>query len=186
MKNDVQNSYRLTPFSWDSQYIDEMYKCFCNMFFISAILNASALVESILFWEYVRVTPEQRKVGANLPDRVTLSKLVHDLRGVVEEPIKELVDGDETEVSNGKPRFIDIRNKFAHGALFTAAISPSSYLPRSDVAGKYGVVEEEYFSAPIGGYENIAYIQVFKSLKFVKKYIEYIEKKYPPKPSAVF
>ena len=73
-----------------------------------------------------------------------------------------------------------IRNKFALGALFSPALFPSAYLPRSDIAKKYDIIEEDYFDEPADEwrFENLAFIQIIKSFHFVQKYNHYVREHY--------
>jgi len=181
MKNDLPTEYPLTPYNWDPFYREEAYGSFCNQFFISTILNASALVESMLYFEYIRKTYKYQEAGASLPDRVSLGTLYKCLKNEIKDPINELIDEDETDITNPNDlKFIKYRNTFSHGALIIVTKFPSAYLPRSDVAAKYGIVDEEYFVNPIDKwiFENLAFIQIVKSFKFVKKYIKYIKENY--------
>jgi hypothetical protein len=179
-KAELVTNIRLTPYLWHFLYIEEAYGSFHNQFFVSSILNASALVESLLYWEYIRKNPKYQQAGQTLPENVTLGTLFRELEPICK-ALTVLRDRDETNSNSRDLRFIKIRNKFAHGDLTTFIPFPSEYLPRSDELDKYGISLEEYINPPQNkrNFENVAYYQLTKSFNFVEKFIQYIKESYP-------
>ena len=167
---------RQTPFYWHFLYAEEAVKSFNQGYNISCILTASALVECLLFWEYKRKNPNSMKAGAPLKEKGdSLWKYLQYLakRGV---PINDLLFKHEDKLENPSDvRFVETRNLFAHGDLLQVVRMPPICYPTSDEASDYGILDEEYFeSHPKSGFENIAYIQLSKGLKFAITFTNYL------------
>lgn len=181
-----ESKYYLTPIRWDVFYLDETYRAFSSEHFISSILTASALVEGILYWEHIRTKPKYNQARTLLPQRTSMSFLITNVVYFLKDPLKAIMDIDESFAM--KPnilRFIQIRNKFAHGDLLNFIQTPALFWGGSDIAEKYGVSLEEYMKPTTyeRGFENTAFMQITKSYNFVEKFIEYARDKYDKKRS---
>jgi hypothetical protein len=179
-----ESKYNLTPIRWDVYYLDETYQAFSSEHFISSILTASALVEGILYWEHIRTEPKYKQAGTPLPQRTSMSKLFSKVRSFLKEPLKEIMDPDESfDMKPNILRFMQIRNKFAHGDLLQFIQTPALFFGTSDVAEKYGISLEEYMNSSNykRGFENTAFMQITKSYNFVEKFNEYARDKYGKK-----
>ena len=179
-KMDETKASRQTPLFWHFLYAEETVKSFNQGYNISCILTASALVECILFWEYKRRNPNSMKAGAPLKERGdSMWKYIQYLskRGV---PINDLLFKHEKKLENPSDvKFVETRNLFAHGDILQVVRMPPLCYPISDEASDYGIQDEEYFNLhPKSGFENIAYIQISKALKFANTFTNYLGSKY--------
>lgn len=163
---------RLTPSFWHLMYLEEAVGSFINDFFISSIVASSALVECSLFLEFIRVNKKYQKAGTVLPSNISLGVLF-DYFKASKVPLECLLDNLEELEKPSEIKYVQIRNKFTHGDMWRAVSNPSLYLPISDEAQQYGINIEEYLS-PEGGkwvFENISYIQLNKSLRFMNQFV---------------
>ena len=172
---------RQTPFYWHFLYAEEAVKSFYEGTNISCILTASALIECLLFWEYKRQNPNSMRAGAPLKEKGdSMWKYLQYLakRGF---PIDDLRFKDEKKLEYPSDiKFVETRGHFAHGDLLYAVRTPALYYPRSDEASDYGILEDEYHDKhPKAGFENIAYIQLVKALKFAITFTNYLGSNYP-------
>jgi hypothetical protein len=138
------------------------------------------MVECSLFLEFIRVNKKYQKAGTVLPSNITLGVLIDYFKDS-EVPLEYLLYDLETLDKPSEIKYVEIRNKFTHGDMWRAISTPSHYLSHSVEAEKYGIPIEEYFS-PKGGkwtFENISYIQLLKSLRFMIRFVEYLKEKYP-------
>ena len=177
MKMDETKLSRQTPLFWHFLYAEEAVKSFNQGYNISCILTASALVECILFWEYKRKNPNSMKAGTPLKERGdSLWKFLTYLAkcGV---PINDLLFKHENKFEKPSDvKFVETRNLFAHGSILEVVRIPASCYPISgEEASDYGITDEERFNLhPKYGFENIAYIQLSKALKFVITFTNYL------------
>jgi hypothetical protein len=158
-----QHKMLITPSFWSEFYFSEAVDCFENELFFSSVLVASALVESCLYWEWVRrkqphflpkITPSLSKLFRYFYDSDIPVHLLVDK----EEPIEYYIKDKEI----GKIRFIEVRNKFAHGDIRNI----NTFMPLSQTAvDEYGID----IGSPL---ESVAYIQVLKAFRFIIEFLK--------------
>lgn len=175
-----QPRLRLTPTYWHIQYLKEAIESFKNKQFIASIVLSSALVETCLYWEYIRTDPKYQKAGTVLPSKLSLSDLViiHEKTAV---PLKILLDEGESFKKPSETHYIQTRNKFAHANVNHILDNPSILLPNTESEwDKFGIDKEEYLNAYIHGrgLENLAYVHLIKTLEFLKQFENYIKEKH--------
>lgn len=175
-KMDETKASRQTPLYWHLLYVEEAVKSFNQGYNVSCILTASAFVECILFWEYKRRNPNSAKAGTPLKESGdSLWKFLTFLakRGV---PINDLLFKHENKFDKPSDvKFVETRNLFAHGSILEVVRIPAICYPITDEASDYGIIDEEYYNLhPKSGFENIAYIQLSKALKFAITFTNYL------------
>jgi hypothetical protein len=180
----------LTPWDYWRVYLEEAVYCYHEQRNVACILTSSATVETLLFWEYLRmnsgsITSKLRepKKGAEAVSFRTLAwnekvgslvSLFDKLRNT-KIPLKLLLDDHEIENFNkmvtieNKARkkiinglnYVSTRNKFAHGSIF-------------DVVGQVMVnrflrtgMTFEALGLTSSDLEILAYRQLTKSLRFM-------------------
>ena len=167
---------RQTPTFWHFLYAEEAVQNFNQGNNISCILTSSAFVECVLFWEYLRKNPKRMEAGKLIrQSRDSLSLYLQNLenKGV---PVKALLFKHETNFEKPKEvSFVNTRNIFAHGDIHAETRTPQLCYPISDEALDYGITEEEYWDFHLKrGFENIAFIQLTKALKFAVEFTNYL------------
>ena len=167
---------RQTPFNWHFLYAEEAVKSFYERTNISCILTASALVECLLFWEYIRRNPNSMKAGTTLNESKSSMWTYLQYLAKRDLPIDDLRFKDEKKLEHPSDvKFVETRGHFAHGDLLYAVRTPALYYPRSDEASDYGILDDEYHDKHLNaGFENIAFIQLSKALKFAITFTNYI------------
>lgn len=181
---------RLTPFSYNIKYRNEAIKCFCEHLPISCIVVSSTLVEACLKWERFRRKPlKERKVikldefGRGYTLGALFSKFIDS-----DVPLEKLLDADEDiellrrmkekerGAKIGKLRYVMIRNKYAHGDLFYQVPLPCSLISGHEQDwGEYGIDYNEWVEAT---FETVAYVHLFKTLRFMKAFANLLIQKY--------
>jgi hypothetical protein len=177
----------LTLFDLHIPYMNEAVECFHKKLPISCIVVSSALIEICLCWEHWRRKPEEQR--KNIPSdefiHCTLTPLIKEF-GISDIPLDKLLDFDEKEklgkLENKEKRtylgnsirYVLTRNKFAHGDLLHHI--PLCLL----ISGHekdwldYGINDDEWSNATL---ETVAYVQLLKTLRFIKAFTGYLIEK---------
>lgn len=173
---------RLTPFNWDVQYRYEALECFHQHLRISCIVVSSALVETCLKWEHFRRKPKEEKKEIRFDEfnRDTLSSLFKEFEDS-DVPLGMLLDTEDIEnLRNGEKKigqvkYILTRNKFAHGDVFYQIIAPCALISGYELDWlDYGIDYNGWFNADL---ETVAYVHLFKTLRFMKAFTDLMRKK---------
>lgn len=176
----------LTPFEFHESYLDEAIKCFKNYMPIACIVVSSAVVEACLCWEQWR-RRKKKTFPIETFSGFSLNSLINELRNT-DIPFQSLMDADEDfekirkipdnkkrkyEVANIK--YVKTRNKFVHGDLFYQEILLQKLLPSSqNELSDYGI-NAEYQQHGSQGLRALAFVQLSKTLNFIKAFTEWIK-----------
>jgi hypothetical protein len=174
--------WHLTLFNAHVPYVNEAVECFHEQLFISCIVVSSALVEICLCWEHWSQKPEEERKNIQEDEfrNVNLGNLFRKFANS-NIPIDKLLDFDEREqltktgkVDTKSTRFIMARNKFAHGSLVNLISLYTLISGHEKDWLDYGIDDEEWITASL---ETVAYVQLLKTLRFIKAFTDYLIEK---------
>lgn len=179
--------FHLTLYNWHIPYLNEAVECFHKRLPISCILVSSTLVEMCLCWEHWGQKSEEKR------KHIKINEFKHDTLGALffksvdsGIPLDKLLDFDEKEElekleNKEKPsyltsvRYVLTRNKFTHGDL-THHVVLATLLSGDDKDwADYGIDDyDEWLNASL---ETVAYVQLLKTLRFMKAFTDSLLKK---------
>jgi len=194
----LSNALGLTQFKWDTIYRNEAIQCFRRHLPISCIAVSSALVETCLLLEHIkRYKPIKKGNEKNsFGNKDQLCSLFTEFL-ISDVPLERLLDSDEDieELQNkvkeiSQVKYILTKNIFTHGNVLYPATQVSPLTPLNENKFDLGDLiypstlfstllpfnRRELLAYGIKGdeplLETVAYIHLFKTIRFMKSFTE--------------
>jgi hypothetical protein len=193
----LSSALGLTQFKWDTIYRNEAIQCFRRHLPISCITVSSALVETCLLFEHIKKEKHNKKGSENsFGNRDQLCSLFMEFL-ISDVPLERLLDSDENieELQNkvkevSQVKYILTKNIFNHGNILYPATHVSPLTPLNENKFDPGDLiypstlfstllpfnRQELLAYGVKGdeplLETVAYIHLFKTLRFMKSFTE--------------
>jgi hypothetical protein len=174
-------THTLTMGRYHLEVLDETISLFKAGYRFMPVVGASAVVESCLLTEK-RLDSNWNTLEEYYKDETTLKPLFKEAIDNPIIPIEELLDRDEDleKIREGEetPKFIILRNKFAHGDILKLASMQTEFfslLPElEELREKYDVEIDNIFSIR---WDLPSYIQITKCLNFLIEWLHNLSNK---------